>query len=99
MQSKTLPVVMLVVGISALVAAAFMSGQGLSRGLFGGGLGGGLIVVLVGAYFLPTVIAWRRHCRAMAGIAVVNVFLGWTLLGWVAALAWSVSGEIQTAQF
>ncbi|MDE0040023.1 MAG: superinfection immunity protein [Gammaproteobacteria bacterium] len=36
---------------------------------------------------------WRLHPHA-AGIAVLNVFLGWTVFGWVAAL---VSGVRQAA--
>ena len=43
------------------------------------------------AYILPACIAsWRHHHNANA-IFVVNLFLGWTLLGWVAALAWAVT--------
>lgn len=42
-------------------------------------------------YFLPTVIAaYRLHPNA-APVFVVNLFLGWTLVGFVVALAWSVS--------
>jgi hypothetical protein len=41
-------------------------------------------------YLLPTLIAFATHHRFLGGIFVVNFFLGWTLLGWVGALAWSV---------
>jgi len=44
-------------------------------------------------YFVPTVVAAMRDCKAAGGIAVVNIFLGWTFVGWVVALAWAVSGE------
>jgi hypothetical protein len=41
--------------------------------------------------FLPAVIAiCRKHHQALA-IALLNLFLGWTLLGWVAALIWAVT--------
>lgn len=30
----------------------------------------------------------KKHA---SGIIILNVFLGWTLLGWVAALVWAVS--------
>ena len=40
-------------------------------------------------YLLPMAIAVRRsHPNAIA-IAVVNLLLGWTLVGYVVALAWS----------
>lgn len=43
-------------------------------------------------YFLPTIIGSSRDVR-WAGIFVINLFLGWTLLGWVVALAWAVSAK------
>lgn len=42
-------------------------------------------------YFLPTVIANRNDHHNTTGIFLVNLLLGWTLIGWVAALVWSVS--------
>jgi hypothetical protein len=36
------------------------------------------------------VAAGRKH-QSGNGILVVNLFLGWTVLGWVLALAWSLS--------
>jgi hypothetical protein len=48
----------------------------------------GVIVLLI--YFLPS-IAGRKHPHA-GGIFVINLFLGWTFLGWVGALAWAMSG-------
>ena len=41
-------------------------------------------------YCLPMLVATRyRHPRRRT-IATLNVLLGWTLLGWVAALAWAM---------
>lgn len=48
-------------------------------------------LVALAAYFLPTIIAASRRAKHDMGILVVNLFLGWTLLGWVGALAWAVS--------
>ena len=40
-------------------------------------------------YFLPSVIAlFRRHHNYNA-IAVCNLLLGWTVIGWIVALIWS----------
>jgi Superinfection immunity protein len=53
-------------------------------------LGGGLwasFIVGVCLYFLPTIIAVARKVRNEGSIVVINVFLGWTLVGWVIALA------------
>jgi hypothetical protein len=42
-------------------------------------------------YIAPTVVAGvRRHPQSMS-IYVVNLFLGWTMVGWVVALAMAVS--------
>jgi hypothetical protein len=45
--------------------------------------------MLVG-YFIPTIIAEGRRHHNKAAILVVNLFFGWTLLGWVICLAWSL---------
>lgn len=48
-----------------------------------------VLLALLAFYFLPTIIASsRRHLNGTA-IFVLNLLLGWTLLGWVLALVWS----------
>lgn len=42
------------------------------------------------AYFIPTAIARAHSHSNLAGVFSVNLFLGWTLLGWVAALVWAL---------
>ncbi len=49
--------------------------------------------VVIAAYFLPAVIALGRNHPNGIAISIVNLFLGWTLIGWVVAMAWSVSAE------
>jgi Superinfection immunity protein/Short C-terminal domain len=53
----------------------------------------GFVLLVVGflAYFLPTIIASRRSHPNGNGIALLNIFLGWTFIGWLVALIWSVS--------
>ena len=58
------------------------------------------IVVIFGAvaiYFLPTFLAMIRHKRKghrnENAIVIVNLFLGWTFIGWVVALVWSAMAE------
>lgn len=50
-------------------------------------------------YFLPTIVARQRGHLNTTSITVLNVLLGWTLLGWVAALVWaySASGKAPSA--
>jgi hypothetical protein len=60
-----------------------------------------LILFLVGLaiYLLPAELAWRRDCCATVWIALVDMFLGWTVAGWVASLCWAVRGKVQTLTF
>ena len=42
-------------------------------------------------YFIPTIISIGRKTKREAGIFLLNLLLGWTLLGWIGALIWAVS--------
>lgn len=52
-----------------------------------------VLAILAALYLTPAFVAWRRKAKALAGIAIINIFLGWTFIGWVAALAWAACGE------
>jgi T4 superinfection immunity protein len=51
---------------------------------------GAVIAGALPLYFLPLIIAHLRAAPDLASVAVINVLLGWTYLGWVAALALAV---------
>lgn len=59
---------------------ASSSGAGGGAAVFG-------VIFLIGVYFLPTIVAVTRKVTNQGSVAVINFFLGWTLLGWVVALA------------
>lgn len=40
-------------------------------------------------YFIPTICAAVERKKNTAAIFVLNFFLGWTGIGWIAALIWS----------
>ena len=46
-----------------------------------------LLAALLGLYMLPTIIAFNRKVSSPWSIVVINVLLGWTLIGWAVALA------------
>ncbi len=49
------------------------------------------VLAIAGAlYFVPSAIAFGRRKRKARTILTLNVFLGWTLLGWIVALALSL---------
>ena len=50
-----------------------------------------VILLLVAIYSVPSIVAFsRRHHNAVA-ILLLNLFLGYTFLGWIAALIWSMT--------
>ena len=49
-----------------------------------------LIVLIFALYFLPTLIAFLRQHKNKLAIFLLNLLLGWTVLGWVVSLVWSV---------
>src|SRR3954470_12986235 len=51
------------------------------------------IIVCFLLYLLPTLIAAGRKSKRTAGVFVVNFFLGWTILGWIIALAWAAGSD------
>jgi T4 superinfection immunity protein len=55
-----------------------------------------MLLILLALYFLPTIVAGCRRHPNQAGIVILNLFLGWTFVGWVIALVWAVSALPQT---
>ena len=50
-----------------------------------------IIVIALVIYFLPSLIAHKK--RNESAIVVLNLFLGWTIVGWVVALIWSLTND------
>ncbi|HTR67940.1 MAG TPA: superinfection immunity protein [Terriglobales bacterium] len=45
-------------------------------------------------YFLPSILALARNKRDTLAIFLLNLFLGWTIIGWVVSLVWAVKTEV-----
>jgi uncharacterized membrane protein YqaE (UPF0057 family) len=57
----------------------------------------GQVILMIAAiliYFLPYIIG--RKTTGANGILVLNLFLGWTFLGWIAALIWAVQSPVRS---
>ena len=52
-----------------------------------------LIALLSLFYFLPVAIAFYRKRVNTGAIFALNLFLGWSLIGWVIALVWALKDE------
>ncbi len=44
-------------------------------------------------YFLPTIIALARSKRDIMAILLLNLFLGWSVIGWIVALVWALKTD------
>lgn len=54
-----------------------------------------LIVAII--YLIPGLNASSRKHPSAGGIWLLNIFFGWTVLGWLIALIWSASGSPTSA--
>lgn len=86
----------IVLGVAAVVAGlgVLFGWWDLGAVLWGVGSWVTFIASIV-LYFVPTIIAVRRRHRSTGGIVALNILTGWTLIGWVAALVWSLSSAQQ----
>jgi hypothetical protein len=50
-----------------------------------------LLLLLLVPYCVPTIVAFSRRHPNAAAICVLNILLGWTIIGWVGTLIWSLS--------
>lgn len=53
-----------------------------------------LLMIVGPIYFIPFLAAKARHHNNAAAIGALNLFLGWTFIGWVVALVWSLTDNI-----
>jgi hypothetical protein len=44
-------------------------------------------------YFLPSIIALARNKRDLPSIFLLNLFLGWSVIGWIVALVWAAKND------
>lgn len=54
-----------------------------------------LFVIALAVYLFPTALAVYRDCTSAWWIAVVNIFLGWTIFGWFIAAGWAAGGKVK----
>ena len=50
-----------------------------------------LILISLPLYFLPSIIGFKK--KNHLSILLLNIFLGWSIIGWVVALVWAAAGE------
>ena len=70
--------------ILALLAAGLLFWKDWQLGVLAVTLG-----IVCGFYFLPAMVAIATTHPHRHGIVLLNLMLGWTLLGWVVAFVWA----------
>jgi hypothetical protein len=83
---------LLLIAIVAFEATVGDFDNGLAAGLFAGAAVYDLSFAFL-AYFAPLWIALARAHPDTATIAVVNLLLGWTVIGWLFTLVWAFARE------
>jgi predicted branched-subunit amino acid permease len=53
-------------------------------------IGLGILIVL---YFMPLMVAIVRKKSNVVAIGILNLWLGWTFVGWVVSLVWAFSKD------
>jgi Superinfection immunity protein len=57
-----------------------------------------LFILLIALYFVPWLVSLSRRHNNSGAIAVLNIFLGWTVIGWIVALIWSMTDNVKGDQ-
>lgn len=57
-----------------------------------------IFAIAICVYLIPTFVACKKKHPYTTGIVLINIFLGWILIGWVGALVWAccVPGKKQS---
>jgi hypothetical protein len=50
-----------------------------------------VLAICLSLYFLPSIVG--RNKKNRNAIIVLNLFLGWTFIGWVVALTWATAKD------
>ena len=50
-----------------------------------------IVTFFISIYFFPTLVAFLREKNNTTAILILNLFLGWTFVGWVIALVWATT--------
>ncbi len=53
----------------------------------------GLVLLVSILYLMPTLVAAARKHHNSTAIFVLNLFLGWSFVGWVISLVWACTAK------
>lgn len=47
-------------------------------------------LIALGVYVLPALLAWSLGSDYLVAVVALDLFFGWTVIGWIAALVWAL---------
>lgn len=50
-----------------------------------------IAILLILLYFLPSIIAIKKKDKNTIIIILINLFFGWTFIGWIGVLIWIIN--------
>lgn len=62
-------------------------------GWFLAGIPLAILAAAIIPYFIPSIIAFLRRHQSAVPLLLVNIFFGWTLIGWIICLVWALTGS------
>lgn len=51
------------------------------------------LILMLAIYFFPTLLAARRSHNNGLAIFLLNLLLGWSIIGWIFALIWAATSN------
>ena len=50
-----------------------------------------IVLVFIVLYLLPSIIAIKKKHKDLIKILIINIFLGWTIVGWIISLVLAIN--------
>ena len=75
----------IIVGVCFLIYQLFANNPAIGQTLFTIAV----VAFFASLYLLPSIVASSNKHVNLAAIFVLNLLLGWTILGWIIALVWA----------
>lgn len=52
-----------------------------------------IALIILAIYFFPAIIAFVKDKKDKVAIGALNLLAGWTFVGWVVSLVWSLRND------
>jgi hypothetical protein len=84
----------IILGVAAIVGGIIVASTQSNASV---GLLGFVLMIWLGLafYFIPTFVAHQRKHNNLLAIGMLNLFLGWSVIGWVAAMVWACTNDVK----